>query len=137
VPTRRSSLTFGQLGDKVDALAKLKPEVAQALREERTALQIASAVAEILEFRGRSLGELAEKTGLGLEELDRIVSGTEERTSLVTMVQIGAALNYRFGFTFVPKELPLEHAATHMASMQKTTSTLAPGIHLPDYREVK
>jgi transcriptional regulator with XRE-family HTH domain len=107
--------TNERLATKIAAAAARNPSVDRAMREERAALQVAAGVAEILEARDKTEEYLAEKSGVPLEEVQRIVEGTTEgATSVATLTSLAAALDYRFGIAFVPKELPLSEAEEYV-----------------------
>lgn len=107
LPPSPSSLDA--LGADIAEAARTDPAIARAMREENAALSVAAAVAELLEFRDVSAEQLASRADLPLDELESILAGeTEGATSVVTLAAIAAALGYRFGFNFVPRELPAD-----------------------------
>lgn len=137
MPTKPPHSPLAQIEAKVAAVAQRNPAVAKALREERAALLVASAVAELLEFRDLLLPDLAKKSGIALPELERIVAGsTEGTTSVAVLATIAASLDYRFGFGFVPKELSLEQSTSYVTGIQQSVATAVSGVQVPDYREV-
>lgn len=126
------------LGANIAEAARTEPAIARAMREEHAALSVAAAVTELLENREVAVEELARKAGLPLEELERILAGqTDGATSVVTLAAIAAALDYRFGFSFVPREIPADQATGYLSDMHRSVSKANPGLQVPDYREVQ
>lgn len=126
------------LGADIAEAARVEPAIAKAMREENAALSVAAAVAELLENREVAVEELASKADLPLEELERILAGeTDGTTSVVMLAAIAAALDYRFGFSFVPREIPADQAAGYLSTMHQSVSEANPGLLVPDYREVQ
>ncbi|WP_038610334.1 hypothetical protein [Pseudomonas alkylphenolica] len=107
-----------RIAAKIATAAKRFPAVEQALRQERAALEVAAAVAEIIEASGHSvedLEEIASKSGVSILELqDILTASTEGRTSIVTLAVIASALGYRFGFSFAPKSMSILEAASYV-----------------------
>lgn len=109
MPTAAQPSPLDVLGADIAEAARTDPAIARAMREENAAISVAAAVAELLEFRGIGVEELSDRVGLPLQELESILAGdTEGATSVVTLATIAAALGYRFGFSFVPRELPAD-----------------------------
>lgn len=105
---------------KIAAAAARNPAVDKAMRDERAALQVAAGLAEVLEARNQTQKYLAEKSGVPLEEVERIVEGTTDgATSVATLTCLAAALDYRFGIAFVPKELPISEAEEYVRSSEQ------------------
>lgn len=126
------------LGANIAEAARAEPAIARAMREENAALSVAAAVAELLESREVAVEELASKADLPLEELEHILAGqTDGTTSVVTLAAIAAALGYRFGFSFVPREISADQAASYLSDMHRSVSEANPGLQVPDYREVQ
>ncbi len=107
---------LAQLEAEIVAAAERDPVIAHALQEERAALSVAAAVSEVLESRNMAHEHVAKLAGISLDELDSILSGTTSgATSIATLAKIAAAVGYRFGFNFVPKEVSARDYAQYAA----------------------
>jgi transcriptional regulator with XRE-family HTH domain len=126
-----------RIAAKIAAAAKRLPAVEQALRQERAALEVAAAVAEIIEASGQSIEELrdiASNSGVSVLELQDILSAsTEGKTSIVTLAIIASALGYRFGFSFAPKSMSILEATSYVKKPSHVVDEFA--INYVRYKE--
>lgn len=118
-----------RLAAKIRVAAERFPEVELALRQERAALEVASAMAEIMETTELSVEALALKSGVPAAEIEAILAATTEgRTSIASLANIAAAAGYRFGFSFAPKTMSIAASLSYVVSDRHVVGEYAPDV---------
>lgn len=132
-PPDRATTARERLAAKVAAAADRFPQVERALRKERAALEVASAVSDLLESARMSIHELSARTGIAVQELGQILAAdSDARVTVATLADIASALNYRFGFSFAPKSMSVREAIDYVSGAGHVVDAAAPQVDLND-----